>query len=63
VLGKYIFLEIVDSGTYSMGRLFFMSDAIVVEHLSKMYSSNAGAQDITFSVRQGEILGLIGWQP
>lgn len=37
-----------------------MDHALQVEHLYKVYGANAGAQDITFSVRPGEIFGLVG---
>lgn len=33
---------------------------IEVEHLSKIYGSNQGIQDITFSVEPGEIMGFLG---
>lgn len=33
---------------------------IEVEHLSKIYGSNLGIQDITFSVEPGEIMGFLG---
>jgi branched-chain amino acid transport system permease protein len=33
---------------------------LVVEHLSKSYGGVAAVSDISFSVRQGEILGIIG---
>lgn len=33
---------------------------IEVEHLSKIYGSTAGIQDVTFSVEPGEIMGFLG---
>ena len=33
---------------------------IEVEHLSKIYGSNLGIQDVTFSVEPGEIMGFLG---
>ncbi len=33
---------------------------IEVEHLSKIYGSNPGIQDVTFSVEPGEIMGFLG---
>lgn len=33
---------------------------IEVEHLSKIYGSNLGIQDVTFSVEPGEIVGFLG---
>ena len=37
-----------------------MENVIEVEHLRKVYGSLAAVEDVSFSVRKGEIFGLLG---
>jgi len=36
------------------------TDAIVVDHITKMYGDFTAVDDISFAVKQGEIFGLLG---
>ncbi|MGA9565210.1 MAG: ATP-binding cassette domain-containing protein, partial [Candidatus Korobacteraceae bacterium] len=35
-------------------------DAIVVDHITKMYGDFTAVDDVSFTVKQGEIFGLLG---
>lgn len=37
-----------------------MKDMITIQNLTKNYGKNRGVEDITFSVREGEIFGFLG---
>ena len=37
-----------------------MKDMITIQNLTKNYGKNRGVEDVTFSVREGEIFGFLG---
>ena len=37
-----------------------VTDAIVVDHITKKYGDFTAVDDVSFSVKQGEIFGLLG---
>lgn len=37
-----------------------MKDMITIQNLTKTYGKHRGVEDVTFSVREGEIFGFLG---